>query len=30
MGEARKLGAFGESRRIILQDWADISDCWKE
>jgi len=30
MGEARKLGSFGESRRIMLQDWADIIDIWKE
>jgi len=30
MGEARKLGSYGESRRIMLQDWADIIDIWKE
>ena len=30
MGEDRKLGSFGESRRIMLQDWADIIDIWKE
>lgn len=30
MGEARKLGLYGESRRIMLQDWADIIDIWKE
>jgi hypothetical protein len=30
MGEARKLGSFGASRRIMLQDWADIIDIWKE
>jgi len=30
MGEDRKLGSYGESRRIMLQDWADIIDIWKE
>ena len=30
MGEARKLESYGESRRIMLQDWADIIDIWKE
>ncbi|EOQ68817.1 hypothetical protein F931_01535 [Acinetobacter pittii ANC 4050] len=30
MDEARKLGSLVESRRKMLQDWADIIDSWKE